>query len=381
MRRIAPRLGQDAIVTAVSIVDEKRTVWARPSLILFFIALGLRSASLMLACRLLGLTLTQIASFQDGTSYIYLATQRPIYPVVASVTHFPLYPLVIRVFSFLVPSAELAAPLVSLVAGSAAVAVYAQVLRRYTERWFEIALVFSVFPFRWFNISQLVMSEALFLMLLLLGLLLQERGHRLLSGCVLGLSWLTRISGVLLLPAFLFRSLRSRTGLLRMLLGLVPAFALLAALFIYFEIRFGSPLIYFQENNRLWGGSRFSYPFAAYLSGFFDPGIDWLRKAYVALVLVEYFGGFIVGVVRWRRNHPEWTVWILWAMPFLGLQTILHGKGVNWGFISSARLMLPAAPAILVFWLEGLSRKRLYILFGLLLPLAFAYTVAEFRSQ
>lgn len=259
--------------------------------------------------------------------------------------------------------------------------MYAQVLQRYTERWFEIALVFSVFPFRWFNVSQLAMSEALFLLLLLLGLLLRERGHHLLAGCVLGLSWLTKLSGIFLLPVFLFRSLVSRDKPLRILLWLIPSCACLAALGIYLAARFGDAGTYFQEHNKLWGGSYFSWPFAAYVSGFLDVEISWIRKAYVAFVLIQYFGGFIVGVVRWRRSRPEWALWILWAAPFLLLQTILHGEGINWGFISSARLLLPAAPAILLFWLDGFSRRRLLVCFGLLIPLAVAYTIAEFRMQ
>lgn len=355
--------------------------WLKSSLVLFLVALVLRTASFVLASRLLDLTLTQIASFQDGPSYLSLASRSPLYPDPHSVIHLPFYPLLIALVALFIPSVQLAALAVSVVAGSLAVAVYGQVLRRYTEHWFEIALVFSVFPFRWFNISQLVMSEALFLFLLLLSLLLHEKGHYLLSGCVLGLSCLTRLSGVFLLPAFLFRSFRSRDHILQSLLSLIPSFVFLAALGTYFAMRFGSALIYFQEHNQLWGGSYFSYPFSAYLSGFFDPEISWFRKPYVALVLILYFGGFIVGIVRWRRNRPEWGLWILWALPFLFLQTILHGEGINWGFISSARLMMPAAPAILLFWLEGCSRNRLLFLFSLLVPLAFAYTIAEFHVQ
>ena len=335
----------------------------------------------MVASRLLGLTVAQIASYQDGPSYLSLASHWPIYAEQGSVIHFPFYPLVIALFAWFIPSIELAGLVVSLLAGSVAVAVYGQVLQRYTERWFEIALVFSVFPFRWFNISQLVMSEALFLSLLLLSLLLLEKGHHLLSGCALALSALTRLSGILLLPAFAFRSFRARDRALTILPWLIPSVVLLGTLGIYLTMRFGSPLIYFQQHNRLWGGSYFSYPFSSYVSGFLDPEISWLRKPYVALVLIMYFGGFIVGVVRWRRAHPEWAIWILWALPFLLLQIVLHGEVINWGFISSARLMLPAAPAILLFCLNGCSRKRLLLLFGVLVPLAFAYTIAEFRAQ
>jgi hypothetical protein len=74
-------------------------------------------------------------------------------------------------------------------------------------------------------------------------------------------------------------------------------------------------------------------------------------------------------------------VWILWALPFLLSQPMLHGQGINWGFISSPRLLMPASPAILLFWLDGCSRRRLYLLFLLLIPLAFIYNVAEFRVQ
>jgi Gpi18-like mannosyltransferase len=211
-------------------MDGSRYLGLKPSVILFLVALFLRSASVIIASRLLGLTVAQIASFQDGPSYLSLASHWPIYAEPHSVIHFPFYPLVIAIIAWFVPSVELAGLVVSLLAGSLAVAVYGQVLLRYTERWFEIALVFSVFPFRWFNISQLVMSEALFLSLLLLSLLLQEKGYYLLSGCVLGLSTLTKLSGILLLPAFVFRSFRSRDRVSRILQWLIPSAAFLGVL-------------------------------------------------------------------------------------------------------------------------------------------------------
>ena len=94
----------------------------KPSLVLFLIALILRSSSLILASRLLGLTFEQIASFQDGPSYLYLATHWPIYPESGLVIHFPFYPLVIALFALFMPSVEISGLIVSLLAGSFAVA-------------------------------------------------------------------------------------------------------------------------------------------------------------------------------------------------------------------------------------------------------------------
>jgi hypothetical protein len=353
---------------------------ASPSLTLFLVAIVLRSASLVIATRVFGLELSGPAAFQDGPSYVSLASTWPLYPYAETTGYFPFYPIVIKLFALFIPSVELAALLVSLLAGSVAVVMYGQVLRSYTESWFEIALVFCVLPFRWFNINQLAMSESLFMLLLLLSVLLTQKNHRVFSGVVLGFSWLTRLSGLLVMPAFLFRSLRSHERA-RTLLWLVPAFVCLGLLGLYFAVRFHDPLIYSRQNIGLWGGGRFSYPFSAYAAGFLDPGISLIRKPYIAFVIIQYFGGLIVGIVRWRRNRPEWLFWILWALPFLLLQTVLRGKGTNWGFISSARLMMPAAPAILLFWLEGLSRRTLYALFAVLVPLTFLFNMAEFQAQ
>jgi Gpi18-like mannosyltransferase len=277
----------------------------KASLVLFSISLGLRSASFILASRSLSLTFTQIASFQDGPSYLYLASHLPFYPDPHTVIHFPFYPLVIALFSLFISPIEMAALVVSLLAGSLAVPIYGQVLRRYTERWFEIALVFSVFPFRWFNISQLAMSEPLFLLLLLVSLLLHEKGHYLASGCVMGLSWLTKLSGVFLIPAFLFGSLRGRARLTRIILWAIPPVLFLAGFGLYLVMRFGNAGIYFQEHNRLWGGSYFSYPFSDYLSGFFDPGISWFRKPYVALVLILLFRWIDCGRCALAAQSPR----------------------------------------------------------------------------
>jgi hypothetical protein len=153
-----------------------------PSLILFLVALSFRSVSFIFSAYWLDLTPARIASFQDGPSYIYLATHWPLYHVQQSVIHFPFYLLVVRIFNLFIPSVDVAALVVSMLAGAIAVTVYGQILTGYSERWFEIALVFSVFPFRWFNISQLVMSEPLFLMLALSCLLLIERGSSVSGG-------------------------------------------------------------------------------------------------------------------------------------------------------------------------------------------------------
>ena len=370
-----------SVTANIPVMDLRRRMrWAKPSLTLFVVAIVLRSASLVIATRAFGLKLSGPAAFQDGPSYVSLAGNWPLYPYAETTGYFPFYPIVIKLFALFIPSVELAALLVSLLAGSVAVVIYGQVLRSYTESWFEIALVFCVFPFRWFNINQLAMSESLFMLLLLLSLLLSQKNHRVFSGFVLGFSWLTRLSGVLVLPAFLFRSVRSHERA-RTLLWLLPASVCLGLLGLYFAVRFHDPLIYSRQNAGLWGGGRFSYPFSADAAGFLDPGISLIRKAYVAFVIIQYFGGLTVGIVRWRRNRPEWLFWILWALPFLLLQTVLRGKGINWGFISSARLMMPAAPAILLVWLEGLSRRTLYALFAVLVPLTFLFTMAEFRAQ
>src|ERR1051325_3175351 len=201
----------------------------KPALLLFSVALLLRLTSLILASQVLGLTVNQIVSFQDGPSYMYLATCWPPYAEASSVIHFPFYPMVIRIFS-LAMSVPVAALLVSLVAGSAAVAVYGQALRRYSEQWFAIALIFSVFPFRWFNISQLAMSESLFLLLLLCGFQLLEKERVWLSGCCLGLACLTKLSGIFLFPVFLYKLYESRQAASRNLFWLIPACGLLAVL-------------------------------------------------------------------------------------------------------------------------------------------------------
>ncbi|MBI3652952.1 MAG: hypothetical protein HY231_18150 [Acidobacteria bacterium] len=352
----------------------------KPALLLFTIAFLLRLASLLLASQVLGLSVKQIVGFQDGPSYIFLATSWPPYAEAHTVIHFPFYPLVIKLLAFGMP-AQYAALLVSLVAGSVAVVVYGQVLRRYSEQWFALALIFAVFPFRWFNISQLAMSEALFLLLLLWSFQLLENEQIGLAGGVLGLACVTKLSGIFLFPMFFYKLYELRQPLTRNLRWLIPACAGLVLLGLYLQWRFGSFAIYFQQHNQLWGGSYFSYPFSAYVSGFADATIAWYRKPYIAFVVVFYLGGLLIGCLRWRRNQPTWVVWMLWALPFLLLQTVLHGKGINWGFISTARLLMPAAPPILLFWLHGIPRHYLYLLFALLIPLTLIYTIAEFRVQ
>ncbi|MBI4445511.1 MAG: DUF2029 domain-containing protein [Acidobacteria bacterium] len=345
---------------------------------LFLVALILRFGSLLAATSALRLPLEEVASFQDGPSYLYLATHLPLYPERESVILFPLFPVVISVLAWWMPPPA-AGLTVSMVAGSAAVALYGVLLRQLTPHWFWVSLLFSVFPFRWFNLNQLVMSESLFLMLVLLSFHIGGR-RPLLAGSCLGLACLTRLTGIFLIPALFARiiagSRRLRAAVLASAISIL--FQLLFWTYLYF--RFGSPGAYFEEHEKYWGGDYFAIPFSSLLSGFTDPHIFWLRKPYVAFLLIFYGGGIWLAIKSFRKD-PSRLFLLLWLLPFVLAQSLLRGGDVNWGFISYSRIMVPAAPAVLLLWAELLSPPLLLRAFWLLLPLAFVYTMVEFRLQ
>lgn len=107
---------------------------------------------------------------------------------------FPLYPLIIRIISIIIPIGQIVGMLVSNVCAFLAVIVLHELTKNKKNYGNLICLIFSPI----LAYSSMVYTESMFMLLTLLGYYLYKKDKYLLAGVVVGLSILTRNSGIIL---------------------------------------------------------------------------------------------------------------------------------------------------------------------------------------
>ena len=345
----------------------------RNALLLFVVALAVRLVLLIL----LGAgpeVRQQLTAIQDGPSYLATSATFPLpYEQPGQTQHFPGYSFFIWLFAGLFDPAT-AAVAVSMLASSLAVAV--TYLIGYRLGWPAMAgaLLFCFFPFRWLDISVIAMSEGVLVLAVALHIYFLIQGRGVLAGLALAVAVLTKITALFFVPlglVFLFqRDLRRlRASVVAVVIGGVAALAL----FAYFHLRFGDFLLYFHHHPKSWGGNYFAWPGESLVRGFFAGDIHWMRKPYMACLLVFYLGTLVLAV-RWLPRKGAALLWVWLLLGFLPV-LVLKGGGRNWGFISFPRLILPATPPALLLFGALVPRRVYPVLAIVLLVGSLAYAV------
>ena len=177
--------------------------------------------------------MTAVYRVWDGPNYLTVARTlydvRPDNPLLAYVhetryflRHFPVYPLLIRLFSFV--GWQQAMLLVPVASAALAAVLLFWLLRDHWKvpqpGW--LALVFLFLPPRWLLYRSVGSSEAPFLALALGSLLLFEKGKVGRASLLAALATLTRIPGLMFLPAFGVVLLQRRRWRDLPWLGLIP---------------------------------------------------------------------------------------------------------------------------------------------------------------
>ena len=199
--------------------------------------------------------------YWDGPLYIYLA--KTVYQIPAGhpfvayglpqiyfASHLPLYPLLIRLFTIFTfgdyPAAML---LVTLVSSIVAAVLFFRLLetQRLVVSPLWTSMLFCFFPPRWLIYHSVGATEPLFLCFVFAAFLAYYRQRLfILILAIVGAS-LTRIVGVLLIPAFFFAYLH-RKELQKAFM--IPLAGLgLIALFCFYYLRFGDFFAYFRWNG------------------------------------------------------------------------------------------------------------------------------------
>jgi len=291
--------------------------------------------------------------FWDGPNYLFVAkslyaldTGNPLLAYVYDpkyyLVHLPVYPLLVRLFSFIGWQRALLVVSVGM-AAAAAILFYRlarDVWRLPSPGW--LAFVFLFLPPRWVLYRSVGASESTYLALLLASLFLFEKGRTGRAALLGGLATLTRIPGLMLAPAYLVilaQKKRWREVPWLLLVGLP-----LAGYFAFCALKTGSFFEYFAIHS---DKTATLVPFA-FVSHFFKQGLYHQVEFYILLGLV-----YAVGVGRIRDLEvpfaysffeilllifmatEEWSRYFLVIAPtalIAGYRDILVSKAFRWVF-------------------------------------------------
>ena len=305
---------------------------------------------------------TVLTRFWDGPNYLYVAKtlyQIPVnHPFVPYKTtpayfacHLPLYPIAIRLLSFLsYPVAMLVATVLFSVA--ATLALY-QLLRESgaVASPFWSALISLFLPARWLIYHSVGATEAPFLLLVCLSMLCYLRQRYTWAFVLAGLAGITRITGVLLGVVYLIMLIRDRRWSripLLVLIGLP-----LLATFSFYQWRYGDFWAYFHWNSKL----IHARPLEIFLN-YAGSGNTHAAEFYLGLYLLYGLGVLLL----WR-----WPLFFWYGAVFYSFNLFVFHEDLS-------RYLLPLAPFALVIGYDQILKTRAFqCAFPGLIALAYVY--------
>lgn len=290
--------------------------------------------------------LTVVFRHWDGPFYMYIA--RTMYQIPADhpfpplppgyfASHFPMYPLLIRILTLITAgSYPWAMFLATVISSCTAATLFYKLLKE--GQWVQspvwTAVLFSVFPARWVLCHTIGASEGLFLCFVFatfLSLMRQKTGYVLFW---ILLASLTRITGILLVPAiacyYIFnRDWRNLRLLPLSLLGI-------AGLFTFYYFTFGSFLVYFNWNLDKLGMFR-PTPFAIFT--LYASNVNAHSTEFYALLYILHLLGTLA---LWKRKEL-----FFYCCIYYGFNLFLY----DWDL---SRFFIPLAPFTLLVAMDSL---------------------------
>lgn len=196
----------------------------------------------------------------DGVHYLRIAEMG--YSSQYSQAFFPLYPILIKLFSYLLPFNLQANLLISglflsnLFAVLALFLLYKLFRLDFDERIScKSVLLLIAFPTAFYLGA--VYTESLFLLLTVLGFILMRKNKFFLGAIAIGLATATRVFGILLVPMLIYYLYRVKLPLYKSAVFCLLAVSGILIYMIYLGINFGDP-IYFLNAQPAFGAARTS---------------------------------------------------------------------------------------------------------------------------
>lgn len=192
-----------------------------------------------------------ILTLYDGVHYINIAKNGYSEPLLYA--FFPLYPLLIRLLSIVIHSYEISGFIISNICSFMSLVLLNKIVK---EKNIFNLICFAFSPILAF--TTIIYTESLFMFLTLLGYYLYKKDKYILSAIIVGLSILTRNSGIILWGSIgidmLYRLFKKKDikfknillfGIISLLIGMIYP--------IYLYITEGNFLMFAKVQNTYWG--------------------------------------------------------------------------------------------------------------------------------
>lgn len=334
----------------------------RPAVCRIFLAIAAVASCLAVYAPFWAGDASILTRYWDGPNYLYVA--KTLYDIPADhplesyrngpayfACHLPVYPLAIRLLSFIgYPAGMLAATVIFCVL--ATLAFYQLLIEtKAVAHPLWSALVSLFLPARWLIYHSVGATEAPFLLFVFLSMLAYLRGHYAAAFLLAGVSGITRITGLLLGLVYLILLLREKKWDKLPLLALVVLPVL--ALFAFYHQQFGDFFAYFSENARLLRWRPADLYFAIL-------GIGNAQSAELHLALYAVYG---VGVL------------LLWRLPlFFAYSAVFYVFNLFLFHEDISRMMIPIAPFALIVAYDPIIRTRAFAVAAIgLVALSYIY--------
>lgn len=277
------------------------------------------------------------ASYWDSAHYASIATYGYIFPQQA---FFPLWPLIIKLTSFVVGSAFIASFVLSFIFGlTTFVLFYLLAEKLIGKSHARLALfLFAAFPSTIFLHSGY--TEGLFLTLVLLFFILLEKKLYFLSALVGGLTTLTRLTGLGISASYIFLNQTINKRLLYISLSLMG----LLFYVIYLQTKFGNGLL-FLDAQKAWcesaGHCQLTFP----LSPVIDYG-NLVLTGWVKISLSPIFIDWVSSVIFLSLLFAVWKK--LNRIYFIYTLTVIILPLLSGSMVGMVRYVLVAFPVFFV---------------------------------
>lgn len=321
-------------------------------------------SSLILYWPFLGQDPTILFRYWDGPNYLYVA--RTLYDIPADhpftpynttpayfACHLPLYPLLIRLFSYAMGYTGGMIAVTLLCTGLATVLFY-YLLResQAVVNPFWSALISLYLPMRWMIYHSVGATEPLFLCLVFGSMLSFLRKNYALAFVLCGLSATTRIVGALFGLAYLLVLIHEKRWKLMPLLALIPV--PLFATFSFYAYRFGDFWAYFSWNSKLLNPMPMQV-----LINFAGNNNTQHAELYLIMYVVYGAGVFLL----WR-----WPLFFWYSLVFYIFNLFIFHEDLS-------RYYIPIAPlALIVAYDKVLSQRAFKLIFPLLVIGIYLYS-------
>lgn len=294
-------------------------------------------------------------------------------PVEYYAAHFPLFPALIRLASFLVKTYPYAMLMVTVLSSFLALFFFHKLIRQFVNEvdalW--LTFVFSIFPARWLIVRSIGSPEPLFIASVIASVYFYDKKKFWLAGIWGAIAALTKSPGILLFVAYFLATLVPCTKNLaitkfkvwtkaltikKIPLLLIPL--ALVAVFLIYKVQFNNFFAYFNSGDNI---HLMFPPFQI-----FNYSAPWVGTFWLEEVIFIYLAGAL-GLVQLIKDKHSVMAWFVGVF-FTTILFVAHRDIM--------RYALPIVPFLYVAFAKYLSTREFKIAFLVIIIPIFLFSLA-----